>query len=40
MSKKIGYDVVENLRKVMGTLPEEAPKIKTDFKHLNNAESI
>tara|TARA_Y100000296_G_scaffold70572_1_gene85342 strand:+ start:783 stop:1601 length:819 start_codon:yes stop_codon:yes gene_type:complete len=35
MSKKIGYDVVENLRKVMGTLPEEAPKIKTDFKHLN-----
>ncbi len=34
MGKNLSYDVVENLRKVMGTLPEEAPKIKTEFKSL------
>lgn len=28
---KTSYDVVENLRKVMGTLPEETPEIKTHF---------
>jgi len=32
MQENLSYDVVENLRKVMGTLPEETPKIKTDFK--------
>ena len=34
MSKKLSYDVVENLRKVMGTLPEEAPAVKTNFRQL------
>ena len=28
------YEVVDNLRKVMGTLPEEQPQLKTHFKQL------
>ncbi len=29
--QKLSYEVVENLRKVMGTLPEERPPVVTDF---------
>jgi len=32
MEQNLSYEVVENLRKVMGTLPEEKPQIKTDFR--------
>jgi hypothetical protein len=31
----LSYEVVDNLRKVMGTLPEEQPELKTDFKQLH-----
>ena len=31
MEEKLSYKVVENLRKVMGTLPEERPPICTEF---------
>ena len=35
MKEALSYEVVDNLRKVMGTLPEEQPELKTDFKQLN-----
>jgi len=31
MEDKLSYEVVENLRKVMGTLPEERPPVVTEF---------
>ena len=31
----LSYEVVDNPRKVMGTLPEEQPELKTDFKQLH-----
>ena len=34
--EKLSYDVVENLRIVMGTLPEEQPLLKTEFKLLQD----
>ena len=37
---KTSYDIVENLRKVMGTLPEETPEIKTDFFDLNSSVEV
>ena len=36
MQDKLSYDVVENLRIVMGTLPEEQPLLKTEFKILSD----
>ena len=36
MQEKLSYDVVENLRIVMGTLPEEQPLLKTEFKLLQD----
>lgn len=36
MKEKLSYDVVENLRIVMGTLPEEQPLLKTEFKLLQD----
>ncbi len=36
MQDKLSYDVVENLRIVMGTLPEERPLLKTEFKLLQD----
>lgn len=36
MQDKISYEVVDNLRKVMGTLPEEQPNLKTNFKTLSS----
>jgi hypothetical protein len=36
MQDKLSYDVVENLRIVMGTLPEEQPLLKTEFKLLQD----
>ena len=36
MQDKLSYDVVENLRIVMGTLPEERPLLKTEFKLLRD----
>lgn len=35
MKEISSYEVVDNLRKVMGTLPEEQPQLKTDFKQLH-----
>ena len=32
MKEISSYEVVDNLRKVMGTIPEEQPELKTDFK--------
>ena len=34
MKEISSYEVVDNLRKVMGTLPEEQPQLKTHFKQL------
>ena len=34
--QKLSYEVVENLRKVMGTLPEERPPVVTEFHNMSD----